>query len=187
MDLLSPSEFCKIHSLVLNLFPVKIKQLPSADRVKHFLKNWQTLTNDPMILDVERGYEIPFILPPRQSRLRILCQLTKEARDLVDKQVQNLLRKLAIVVSDPKEDQFLSLLFLGKKRDKGNCPVVNLKDLNSNILYQHFKMKGLFLLKKMLLPGDKICKIDLKDAYFAIPLSMKSRKYVGLLWKGLLY
>ena len=32
-----------------------------------------------------------------------------------------------------------------------------------------------------------MCKIDLKDAYFAIPLSVKSRKYVRFQWKGLLY
>ena len=36
-DLLSPSEFCKIHPLVVNLFPVKLKQLPSAGRMKHFI------------------------------------------------------------------------------------------------------------------------------------------------------
>ena len=29
-----------------------------------------------------------------------------------------------------------------KKRDEGNSPVFNLKDLNSNILYQHFSVKG---------------------------------------------
>ena len=179
--------FCKIHPLVEDIFPVKIKQLPKAGRVKHFVKNWQRLTNDPMILDIVNGYEIPFILPPRQSRLPNLCQLTKEASDLVDQEVQDMLRKGAIVVSDPKEDQFLSSLFLVKKKDGGNRPVVNLKDLNRNIPYRHFKMEGLFLLKEMLLPGDKMCKIDLKDAYFAIPLSVKSRKYVRFQWKGLLY
>ena len=46
-DLLCPSEMYKLHPLIVNLFPVKIKQLPSASRVKHFVKNWQKLTNDP--------------------------------------------------------------------------------------------------------------------------------------------
>ena len=116
-DLLPASVFCKIHPLVANLFPVKIKQLPKAGRVKHFVKNWQRLTNDPMILDIVNGYEIPFILPPRQSRLPNLCQLTKEASDLVDQEVQDMLRKGAIVVSDLKGGQFLSSLFLVKKKD----------------------------------------------------------------------
>ena len=64
-------------------------------------------------------------------------------------------RKGAIVVSDPKEEQFISRLFLVKKRDGRNCPVVNLKSLNSNILCQHFKIEGLLLLKEILLPGEK--------------------------------
>ena len=186
-DLLSPSEFCKIHPLVVNLFPVKIKQLPSASTVKHFVKNWQKPANDAMILDILRGYEMPFILPSRQSKLPDLCQLTKEASDLVDQEVQDMLRKGATVFSDPKEDQFFSSLFLVKKKGEGNRPVVNLKHLNSNIPYQHFKMEGLFLLKEMLLTGDKRCKIDLKDGYFAIPLSIKSRKYVRFQWNNLLY
>ena len=93
-----------------------------------------------------------------------LCQLTKKASNQVDQEVPGMSKKGAIVVSDPKEDQFLSSLFLVKKKDGGNCPVVNLKDLNRNIPYQHFKMEGLLLLKEMLLPGEKMCKIDLKDA-----------------------
>ena len=48
-------------------------------------------------------------------------------------------------------------------------------------------MEGLLLLKEMLLPGDKTSKIGLKDAYFPILLSLKSRKYIRFQWKGLLY
>ena len=139
-----------------------------------------------MTLDIVKGYKIPFILLPRQSKLPKFCQLTKEASDLGPGGLGHL-KKDAMVVSDPKEDQFLSLLFLVKKKEGRNRPVINLKDLNSNIPYQHFKMEGLFLLKEMLLTGDKMCKTDLKDAYFAILLSVKSRKYVRFQWKGFLY
>ena len=64
--------------LVVNLFPVKTTQLPSAGRVKHSVKNWQKLTKSPMILDVVKGYKIFFILPPRQSRLPNFSHLTKK-------------------------------------------------------------------------------------------------------------
>lgn len=30
----------------------------------------------------------------------------------------------------------------------------------------------------MLIPGDLMCKVDLKDAYFAVPLARSSQKYV---------
>ena len=184
MDLLSASVFCNTSSEFIS---VKLEQMPKAGRVKHFAKNWQRLKNEPMILDIVRGYEIPFILPPRQSRLPNVCQLTTEAPDLLDQEVQDMLRKGAIVVSDPKEDQLLSSLFLVKKKDGGNHAVVNLKDLNRNIPYQHFKMEELFLLKEMLLPGDRMCKIDLNDAYFEIALSVKSKKYIRFQRKSLLY
>lgn len=78
-------------------------------------------------------------------------------------------------------------VFLWKRDiiDQGKHPVVNLKDLNSNIPYQHFEMEGLFLLNDMLLPGDKMYKIDLREVYFAISFSVKSRMYVRFQWKGL--
>ena len=60
-----------------------------------------------MTLRVVKGYEIPFILSPRESRLPRLGHLTKEASDLVDQEVQNMLMKGAIVVLGSKEDQFL--------------------------------------------------------------------------------
>ena len=62
-----------------------------------------------------------------------MCQFTKELTDIVEHEVQDMLRKGAIMVLDPKEDQFLSLLFLVKNRDQvggGNHPVLNLKYLD---------------------------------------------------------
>ena len=38
-------------------------------------------------------------------------------------------------------------------------------------------MEGLFLLKDMLLPGENMCKIDLNDGYFAIPVSEVQEVY----------
>ena len=86
-----------------------------------------------------------------------------------------MLRKGAIVVSDPKEDHFLSPWCLGKKRNGRNHPAVNLKDVNNNIPYQHTKQELLFPSNKMLLP------------YFVISYSMESRKNLRFWWKGLLY
>ena len=43
-------------------------------------------------------------------------------------------------------------------------------------------MKGLHCLKFLLQQNDFLYKIDLKDAYVAIPLSKQSSKYVRLKW-----
>ena len=53
--------------------------------------------------------------------------------------------------------------------------------------HQHFKMEGLHFLNEVLLEGNSMCKLDLKDAYFCVPLNKKSRKYLEFLWSSNLY
>ena len=98
-----------------------------------------------------------------------------------------MLEKGAIRIVKELHGQFLSPLFLVEKKDAGYRPVVNLKKLNRNIPYVHFKMEGLSLLKELLSKGDYLCKLDLKDAYFTVALHKLSRKYVRVPWRGNLY
>lgn len=66
--------------------------------------------------------------------------------DLVDQEIKSMLEKRAIkVVKDQKG--FLSYLFLVQKKGGGQRPVVNLKELNGFLKYQHFKMEGIHLVK----------------------------------------
>ena len=86
----------------------------------------------------------------------------------------------------PVSDQFISNLFLVPKRDRKSHPVINLKDLNTFLQYDHFKMEGIHLLRDLLQPHDWLGKIDLKDAYFVIPIWKNHRKYLRFLWKDTL-
>ena len=43
------------------------------------------------------------------------------------------------------------------------------------------------LIKDLLQEHDFLIKIDLKDAYFDIPLDKSSRKYIRFQWEGNLY
>ena len=61
------------------------------------------------------------------------------------------------------------------------APVINLKGLNSFLQYTHFKMEGNHLLRDLVQPGDWLGKIDLKDAYFVIPIWTGHRKYLPFL------
>ena len=106
----------------------------------------------------------------------------------MDKEVQDLLAKQAVeMVNFPSENQFLSSKFLVPKKGGGNRPVINLKELNHHIPYSHFKMESLSLLKELLKKGDFMCKVDLKDAYFAVPLHQNSRKFIRFQWREKMY
>ena len=106
---------------------------------------------------------------------------------LVTKEVESMLKKGAIQKTSLKKGQFSSNLFLVGKKDEGNRPVIDSKNLNAFILYLHFKMEGLHLLKDMLKEQDYMYKIDLKDTYFCAPLHQKHRKYIQFCWEGQLY
>jgi hypothetical protein len=54
--------------------------------------------------------------------------------------------------------------------------LINLIQLNSFIRYQHYKMEGLDYVKFVLQKGYWLVKIDLKDAYFLVPLSLLQKK-----------
>ena len=53
------------------------------------------------------------------------------------------------------------------KKDRGHRLVINLKALNRFVVEEHFKMESFQDLVK---PGDCLAKIDLKDAYFLLPV-----------------
>ena len=82
------------------------------------------------------------------------------------------------------KEQLVSHLFLVSKKDGGKRPVINLKELSTFIPHKHFKMEGFHLLKEILEQSNYLCKLDLKEAYFCIPLNKQSRKYVRFEWGG---
>ena len=113
--------------------------------------------------------------------------MNKKQIALVNLELKEMLRKGAIMRTQPAQGEFLSNLFLVEKKDGGCRPVINLKMLNQCILFLHFKMEGLSQLKHIIQEGDWMCKLDLKDAYFSVPLDQNSRKFVRFQWKGTLY
>ena len=50
---------------------------------------------------------------------------------------------------------------------------------------EHFKMEGIHMVRDLLRKGDFMVKIDLKDAYFTVPLA--HQKFVRFSWEGTLY
>ena len=113
--------------------------------------------------------------------------MSKEQFSLAEQEVLEILQKGAIQKVVPTQGQFLSHLFLVEKKDGGNRPVINLKNLSKFIPYEHFKMEGLHCLKFFLEQNNLLSKIDLKGAYFSVPLNKNSQKFVRFQWSDNLY
>ena len=57
-------------------------------------------------------------------------------------------------------------------------PVINLKKLNEWVEPQHFKIEGMGTLRELLRVNDWMVKVDLKDAYFTIPILTDHQPYL---------
>ena len=83
---------------------------------------------------------------------------------------------------------FCSNLFLvDKKGGAGQRPVINLCRFNNYVEHLHLKMEDLKAGADLLRPGDFMCKLDLKDAYFTVPLHSRSQKFIRLQFQGRTY
>ena len=84
-------------------------------------------------------------------------------------------------------NQFVTHIFLASKKDEANRPVIDLKQLNKHVKYMHFKMEGIPNLVDLIQRDDHMCKLDLKDAYFVIPVALQYQEYLKFRWNGVLY
>ena len=166
----------------LPLIPLNVT-LPIAGRLKRFLPNWELVTQDPWVLQVIQGYHIDFLETPVQVCPPTPMMVSAKNQVLLHIEVQKLASKEAIHLVSPGEGEqgFLSTLFLVPKKGGEQRPVVNLKPLNQKIPYEHFKVEGIDMLKDLLMKGEYLVKIDLKDAYMTVPIWHKHQTFLRFL------
>jgi hypothetical protein len=154
-----------------------------------FAKNLAKITSDPWVLEtVSRGYKIEFSHLPFQSHYKIQQNyFSFSERESISDEVKKLLAKGAIRKCSFDKSQFLSNLFLVPKKSGEMRSVINLKRLNTFVEYLHFKMENISSLVDLLRPNDFIATIDLKDAYFTVPIHADHSKFLRFCWNGLVH
>lgn len=134
-----------------------------------------------------KGYKLELTGVPRQSRLPSPHPLNASQLALVEDEIASLLDKRAIQQVPYHSNLFCSNLFLVEKKGGGQRPVINLSTLNSFVCHHHFKMEDLKVVADSLRPLDFMCKIDLRDAYFAIPIHPAHQKLLCFQFKNVTY
>lgn len=95
----------------------------------------------------------------------------------IDQEVEALLSKEAIE-EVPLSLSYISPIFLIPKKSGGMRPILNLKKLNASYLdTPYFRMETVEDVRHALRPGDWATSIDLKDAYFHVPLHHSTCKF----------
>lgn len=63
----------------------------------------------------------------------------------------------------------VSAMFIIPKATRGFRPISNLKRLNKFLILRHFKMENINTLRHLIIKGDWMVKLYLKDAYLTVP------------------
>ena len=166
-----------------------LNQVPRAyaGNLQYHIENWRKLTSDPWVLETVTGYHLEFDSIPKQTGIPKPPPFGGFERQLISDEIVTLRSKGAIKEVTSCSNEFLSNIFLVPKKTGDMRPVINLKPLNVFVQKIHFKMENINTALHTIAPGDYLVSIDLKDAYFSIPIFKPHRKFLRFKWSDQTY
>ena len=140
-------------------------------------------------MDIVCHCHIDFWETPRQRQrvTKLENRFLEKERHIIDIQIQEFLQKGIISRSIFQEEQIISPIFLRPKPDGSHRVIFNLKSLYDSVVYQHFKLDTLEKAIQLVRPGCYMASLDLKDAYYSVPIALEQQRYLKFLWRGVLY
>jgi hypothetical protein len=134
---------------------------------------------------VKRGLAWNFHSRPVLTRSPIFFKIiAKERQTIMNEHIQTMLNKGAIEPVLDSSPGFYSLMFLRPIKSGELRPIIDLSTLNKCISCPSFKMETAQSIKSVLSKGQWIASLDMKDAYFHIPIRRSFRKYLRFAFLG---
>jgi hypothetical protein len=106
---------------------------------------------------------------------------------IIENEIIKMLKKQIIEPAAHTDNEIVSNIFSVPKKDGTHRVILNLKDFNKHVSYHHFKMDSLTTIVQLVDKNCFMASIDLKDAYYSIPIRHEDRKYLRFFWNGNLY
>ena len=126
----------------------------------------------------EKGLKLDPIDTPK-SNSKFSFPLSHEEELNVKKEVTLLKGKNIVAKANVTENiTFVSGVFTRSKKDGSKRMILNLKKLNKFVDYKHFKMESLQNVLELIRPGVYVASIDLKDAFYSVPIHKNHQAYL---------
>lgn len=134
-----------------------------------------------------KGFNISFLHKPKQTVVPVENRWSKKEIDIIQNLISNLLQIGAISAANYCIDQYVSNIFTIRKPNGSYRLILNLKNLNQFIRTTHFKIEGNKIVSRLIFQNCFMSTIDLKDAYYLIPINSSHRKYLRFKFNSTLY
>ena len=145
------------------------------------------ITSDRKILDMVEHCHLEFTENPYQQYPKPPIKFNFDEAAIIDGEIQQLLEKGVLEETAPTYGQYVSTIFLRKKKNGSYRLILNLRGLNASIEYQHFKMESLTCAIQLMKKNCYMASIDLTDAYYTVPVALEHRKYLRFFWRNRLF
>lgn len=147
-----------------------------------------TLTKDRYILDIVRnGYKIEFLTEPCEKCNRSPINFNSKEQEIITSLIKKFEDKGIIIETIHETGEILSHIFIRPKPDGSYRLILNLSRLNEHIDKITFKMETLRTALQLIRKDCYFGKIDLKDAFYSVPINKQFRKYLKFEWQGKIY
>ena len=167
--------------------PETMESVKVAGRLAYLVNTWKVLTKDTLVLNTIQGYQIPLTGKPLQHQRPSESAFSKEQAALSERGNSVPLAE-GSHFSHLKGTRGLLLNNFPSAQKNGQMrPVINLKCLHQWVEAPYFKMEGIATLKDLLRPGDWMVKVDMKDAYFTIPIHLHHQQFLRFRVEGQCY
>ena len=136
------------------------------------------------------GYILPFIRNPplSTSPVEFPAYKARMVRHVAfGLAVAEMVEKGAV---EPVEDcwaGFIARVFLVPKMTRGWRPIFDLSVLNSFLAVTPFRMETVSSVLESMTEGEWMVSLDLKDAYFQVPIHPRSHRFLRFVWQGRVY
>lgn len=111
----------------------------------------------------------------------------REENQTIKEEIEKLLKKRIILPCQREQNDFISSLFTRPKKDGSKRMILNLKQFNKNITYKHFKMESIKTALDCIKKNCYMTSVDLKDAFFSIPMKESHQKFLKFEHNGQFY
>ena len=111
----------------------------------------------------------------------------KFEKEVIDLEISKLIKKGVVQESQHEPGEFINTIFVRPKKDGNWRLILNLRRLNVHVVYRKFKMDTLKTVLNLIFPNAFMASVDLRDAYFTVPIHSSHQKYLKFYWQDKLY
>ena len=105
---------------------------------------------------------------------------------IINFEIQKLKSEKVIVKTDKRTRDYIPVVFTRSKKDGSHRMILNFKNINKFICYRHFKMESIQNVLNVIKKDAFMVSIDLKDAFYSVPVAAHHQKYLKCFANGCL-